>query len=131
MTDTAQGPEAAALAPETFSIVVEPDRETVLLAVAGELDLATGPQLVREVDELADAGFARLVIDLRHLTFLDASGLHAILDAHARSTREAGSWRSSPGPGRCSESSSSPTPLNRLPFTAATTSRRPFTAAFS
>jgi anti-sigma B factor antagonist len=50
--------------------------------VTGELDLAAAPLLRRA---LRDAhSYARVVVlDLRELTFMDGSGVHAILDAAA------------------------------------------------
>ncbi len=54
---------------------------------AGELDLATAPQLAQT---LREALCARLVmLDLRELTFMDSAGVHVILDA-ARVARQAG-----------------------------------------
>jgi anti-sigma B factor antagonist len=56
--------------------------------VAGELDLATSPQLQRAVEE-ARLGARLVVLDLRELAFIDGSGVHAILDA-ARQARAEG-----------------------------------------
>ncbi|MHB1469194.1 MAG: STAS domain-containing protein, partial [Solirubrobacteraceae bacterium] len=55
----------------------------------GELDLATSPELRAA---LRDAqSHARLVaLDLRALTFMDASGVHTILDATAAAHRRRG-----------------------------------------
>jgi len=54
---------------------------------AGELDLATAPQLEQTLREAHL--YARLVVlDLRELTFMDSSGVHVILDA-ARGARQA------------------------------------------
>jgi anti-anti-sigma factor len=51
--------------------------------VGGELDIATAPQLERTLDESQSQ--ARLVVlDLRELTFLDISGMHAIINAGIR-----------------------------------------------
>ena len=48
--------------------------------LAGELDLATAPQLERTLREaLSDASL--VVLDLRSLTFIDLTGLRIILDA--------------------------------------------------
>jgi anti-sigma B factor antagonist len=53
------------------------------LYLAGELDIATAPQLERELGEPRSQ--ARLVVlDLRGLTFIDSSGVHAIVDAGTR-----------------------------------------------
>jgi anti-anti-sigma factor len=60
-----------------------------LVAVSGELDLSTAPELERFLVELQrdDAG---VVLDLRQLTFMDSSGLRVILGADARA-RSSGS----------------------------------------
>jgi anti-sigma B factor antagonist len=55
-------------------------RDAAYLHLAGELDIATTPQLKRELGE--PRAEARLVVlDLRGLTFIDSSGVHAIVDA--------------------------------------------------
>ena len=57
--------------------------------VAGELDLATVPQLVRTLRE--SQLHARLVVlDLRELDFMDSSGAHAIVNASIRARRLGG-----------------------------------------
>jgi anti-anti-sigma factor len=47
---------------------------------AGELDIATVPAVDAQLGELRDAGFLRLVLDLRQVTFMDVRGLRLILD---------------------------------------------------
>jgi anti-anti-sigma factor len=42
-------------------------------------------QLGQELRELLDAGFARVVLDLRAVDVIDSTGLRAILDMDARS----------------------------------------------
>src|SRR3954453_269920 len=69
-----------AISPEFFCDV-HPDRERVIVAVGGELDFATAPQLAATVDELLDVGFGRIVVDLRRLTFLDSAGVHPLVSA--------------------------------------------------
>ena len=74
--------------PEFFCDVL-PDRERVIVRVGGELDLAVAPEVATAVRDLLDVGFTRIVIDLRHLTFLDSAGVHTIASAH-RSAAERG-----------------------------------------
>ena len=54
----------------------------VVVAVGGELDLASAPEVARAMRELledqADLG---VVLDLGAVTFIDSSGVSAILDA--------------------------------------------------
>jgi anti-anti-sigma factor len=59
------------------------------LALAGELDLASAPKLARAVASAIAAGARRVILDLRQLDFIDASGLHVLMQARERS-REAG-----------------------------------------
>ena len=65
--------------PPAFSCPVEPDRDRVVVRPSGELDLTTAGVVDRELRQLADAGFDRLVVDLRGLTFMDSTGLALLL----------------------------------------------------
>ena len=65
----------------------QPDR--VYVELAGELDLATAPKLEDELKRVEESGPALIVLDLRPLSFMDSSGLRALLAADARA-REAG-----------------------------------------
>ena len=56
---------------------------TVTVEIHGELDLATAPELVAELDRVrAIEGLQRAVVDLRKLAFLDSTGLEAIVKFH-------------------------------------------------
>ncbi len=62
-----------------FRLDVERGNGRIVVIVAGELDLATAPLLVREVTgELANP-VTSLAVDLGGVTFLDSSGLEAVL----------------------------------------------------
>ena len=60
------------------------------LAVAGELDMATAPQLAAAIasDEL-DGGTPP-VLDLSRLAFMDVAGMRVLLDAARRAKRAGG-----------------------------------------
>jgi anti-anti-sigma factor len=60
-----------------LGVAVRPDRDDVVLAVAGELDIATAPALERWLDEAAGSG-ARCRIDLGAVTFCGVAGARAI-----------------------------------------------------
>jgi anti-sigma B factor antagonist len=49
------------------------------LQVEGEIDMASAPQLVDALSRL-DRSDGRLVIDLAGVTFMDSTGLHAVLN---------------------------------------------------
>jgi anti-sigma B factor antagonist len=59
-----------------------------LVAVAGELDLASAPELAVTLRGLDRAGYL-VTLDLRALTFIDVAGMRALQDAW-RITSEAG-----------------------------------------
>ena len=65
-----------------FEITVTRDGEGVLLAVAGELDLALAPAVLAHVEGAADRGGASIVLDLGGFAFIDSTGLRALLTAH-------------------------------------------------
>lgn len=54
-----------------------------MIAISGELDLASGPRLEVELAAL-DAGVRLVVVDLRNLEFMDSTGLSIIVRAHQR-----------------------------------------------
>jgi anti-anti-sigma factor len=60
---------------------------TATVAFYGELDLKTAPQAEAAIDRALDA--ARVVLDLRELSFVDSTGIQAVLRADL-AVREAG-----------------------------------------
>jgi anti-sigma B factor antagonist len=72
----------------SFSCTWEDGGSGAWVHVAGEVDLATSPQLEQTLREAQR--YARLVVlDLRELTFIDCRGVHVIVDA-ARDARQTG-----------------------------------------
>jgi anti-sigma B factor antagonist len=57
---------------------------TAEIEINGELDLACVPDLERAVDRALRAGPERVVVDLRGLTFIDSSGIDALLRLRTR-----------------------------------------------
>ena len=53
------------------------------VTVGGELDMATTPLLVDRLTHLERTDIEAVIVDLRDLTFLDCSALHAFLTARA------------------------------------------------
>jgi anti-anti-sigma factor len=71
-----------------FEVRAWPDRDRVIVAPHGELDVATVGAVRAALDELRAAGWASIVLDLREVTFIDSTGLSLLLEADgaARST---------------------------------------------
>jgi anti-sigma B factor antagonist len=66
------------------------DDQTHVLALRGELDVATVPRLADPLREAIAAGKTAVVIDLGELTFLDSTGLMVLLNALRRVVRQGG-----------------------------------------
>lgn len=56
--------------------------DAVVVAVKGELDLASSPSLSEELQRAREAGAALVILDLRELVFMDSTGLSVVVRAH-------------------------------------------------
>jgi anti-sigma B factor antagonist len=57
---------------------------TTTLTLAGELDLATVPELREQMIAATEAGARSLVLDMREVSFMDSTALAAIINAKKR-----------------------------------------------
>jgi anti-sigma B factor antagonist len=64
-----------------FACLVEHRGHEVTVALSGEVDLASAPELRRRLLALLVLPVERLTIDMNRVTFMDSSGLHALTDA--------------------------------------------------
>jgi anti-sigma B factor antagonist len=55
-----------------------------VLALSGELDLASSPALEQELEHALEEQDGPLLIDLRQLDFIDSTGLSVLVKAHQR-----------------------------------------------
>jgi anti-anti-sigma factor len=60
-----------------------------VVLLAGELDPATAPAFDRALQEAWDLEPGPIVVDLARVTFIDSSGLRALIAAHKRMTPHA------------------------------------------
>ncbi len=74
------------LRPEPFAVDVQRRDDVAVVLARGELDLATADTLRAALDRIG--GAARLVLDLRGLSFIDSTGLHMLVALHERAQRE-------------------------------------------
>jgi anti-sigma B factor antagonist len=72
-----------------FSVEMHPDDGAVVLAVSGELDLASSPALEDALEIVYESECSLVVMDLRALEFMDSTGLSVLVKAQQRS-QEAG-----------------------------------------
>jgi len=71
-------------------VTPEPAERGLSLALEGELDLATTPILEQSIEAAERDDGPVVALDLTELSFVDASGLKAILNAHRRAIRRGG-----------------------------------------
>ena len=55
--------------------------DVAVISVAGELDMATAPQLQAHITDLLEKGHRRLVFDLAEVSFCDSTGLSVFVRA--------------------------------------------------
>jgi anti-sigma B factor antagonist len=55
--------------------------DSYAVAVTGELDLHSAPQVQARLDDLLDAGARSVVVDLMGVSFIDSAGLGVLLSA--------------------------------------------------
>jgi anti-sigma B factor antagonist len=67
-----------------FTVSVSERAGWSVVAVIGELDLATAPQLRQQLVGLVNQGATRLLVDLRATEFIDSIGLGVIIGALKR-----------------------------------------------
>jgi anti-anti-sigma factor len=73
-----------------FRVHVRNDQSgATIIAIAGELDLASSPSLDAEINRAFEAGVGLVIIDLRDLDFMDSTGLSVLIKAH-QSAQQAG-----------------------------------------
>ena len=84
---TAHEPGMLAQEPVRLSLAIQDLPEATVVAVGGELDLLTAPQLAAEVDPILTAGHRHIAIDLTQTSFVDSAGLHALVNISNRAPR--------------------------------------------
>jgi anti-sigma B factor antagonist len=62
----------------------DPNPETTVLAVKGELDVSNVRELRRRIDDVLDRRSGTLIIDLVELIHMDSSGLAELISANQR-----------------------------------------------
>ena len=79
--------------PGELSVDTASNDGTIVVAVRGELDIASAPRFKLTL-ETAESGDVRLVIvDLAELQFIDSTGLRVLLDAKRRASAAGGDLR--------------------------------------
>ena len=70
----------------------------VLITVSGELDLASVPAFETAIRDIDLESTRHVALDLQRLEFIDAAGLHAVLDLHEACSARSVGLTIMPGP---------------------------------
>lgn len=73
--------------PGTFSARLTRRNGVALVALRGELDLATAESLEKQMARAQDEPIVGIVLDMRELTFMDCTGLRTVLAASKHAGR--------------------------------------------
>ncbi|HEX3510694.1 MAG TPA: STAS domain-containing protein [Solirubrobacteraceae bacterium] len=66
---------------DNLRIALEADDERQIIAVSGEIDYLTAPQVRAALKTVCESGAQDIVIDLKGVTFLDSTGLRELIRA--------------------------------------------------
>ena len=75
---------------DELSVTVRRERGVAVAEVAGDIDISTVARLRENLLELADSG-QPLIVDLNRITFIDSSGLGALVATARRAGEHGGS----------------------------------------
>jgi anti-sigma B factor antagonist len=76
-----------------LGLVVRDQDDWTVLAVSGEIDIATAPSLREKLHNLLAEGRSSLIIDLDEVTFLDSTALGVLVGVLKRARTEGGELR--------------------------------------
>ncbi len=82
--------------PPVFNIDTDERYGELWLLVEGELDLATAPLLSKQIIDAECTDGLAIVLDLSQVSFMDSTGVLALLEADARSRQDGNRLRLCP-----------------------------------
>lgn len=106
--------------PEPFNVRDVADEGHHRLGLRGELDILAAPELEALIRGLCATGMTRMTLDLSETTFIDSSGLRAILLAKELTDEHGYDFSIVPGPPKVQRLFELTALLDVLPFEAVT-----------
>jgi anti-sigma B factor antagonist len=67
-----------------FTITIRRQHDATVLALSGELDLASCPRLEHAIDRALESGARLVVVELEQLEFMDVAGLRSMVRSEQR-----------------------------------------------
>jgi anti-sigma B factor antagonist len=80
-----------------FAVGTTEQAGATVVAVRGEVDLYTAPELKSALLAAAESGAERVLVDLRETTFIDSTALGILIESRARLANKEGFLLVSPG----------------------------------
>lgn len=77
-------------APSEFRVSVSGASDAAVVAVSGELDVASAPALRQELYRVIDQQPSKVVVDLAEMEFIDSTGLGVLVGALKRVKEQGG-----------------------------------------
>ena len=109
-------PATRAYPPGRFEVRSERRGKDQVLALSGELDLATAPHVETELQAAEATDVDQIILDLCGLDFIDSTGLRLIINADARSKANGQRLKLLPGPPQVQRIFEITATADRLPF---------------
>jgi anti-anti-sigma factor len=109
------GTESGFRPEDIFEMTERREGETAVLALSGELDLATVGTVERRLAELREEGQAT-VLDLDRLTFMDSTGIRLLLSACQEAARDGWGFAVTRGSERVRQVLRAAQVIDRLPY---------------
>ena len=81
-----------------FRCEAVPDGDAVRITPVGELDMATSLDFAGAVQRVRESAPGRLVLDLSEVSFIDSTGIRAVLRARQEAERDGVPCTVAPGP---------------------------------
>jgi anti-anti-sigma factor len=104
--------------PQPLTVRTAHRQGVYVVAPYGELDLATAPEVQRELERAERSDAAEIVLDLGGLTFIDSTGIRMVLHADQRSRMDGDRLRLLPGRDQVHKVFALCGLVDRLPFVA-------------
>jgi anti-sigma B factor antagonist len=71
----------------TLSVERRTEEGIEIVAVGGEIDIASAPRLITGLNDAVGSGDTPVIVDLTEVGFMDSTGLALLLNAHRRLSR--------------------------------------------
>jgi anti-sigma B factor antagonist len=89
------------------------------ISAAGELDMASAPELTAIIERVCAEGPSAITLDLSQLTFIDSTGLHIVVSTNKHCEKLGLDFQLVPGPAQIQRLFELTGLLRELPFQAA------------